>query len=240
MPPLVYSWILKDLADLSTPLCGGLFAIGLILFLLGGYGHRFWLVLGTTLAAGIIGLQYGRDFGMQPLVAGLFLGVSVGALALALIRIAVFVGVGAVTAYLVSRLAPGWNEQLACFLVGGLIGVVFFRVWIMVLSSLFGSVLMTYSALLFLQRFAGMDVASLAERNAPLFNWSICGLTLLGLVFQTLLLRRGGGEEKSSAEEKPKKEKPKKEKKREPELIEEESEPVRGWFSFPFFGRKAS
>jgi len=239
MPSVVVPDILRDLAELSVALCVGLFAIGFLLYILGGYGHRFWLVLGTTLAAGIVGLQYGQQFGMQPLVAGLFVGVSAGALALALMRIAIFVAVGTLVWYVASQVAPGWNEQLACFLVGGLAGVMLFRVWVMVLTSVIGTVLMTYATLLLVGRFGGADVAGLAERNGPLFTWAVVGVALLGLIFQTLLLRGfwSGGIEKEEKKEK----KVKKEKKEKPVVVDpdDKEEGGRGWFTLPFFGRKA-
>jgi hypothetical protein len=234
MPWVVVPWILQDLADLSWPLCAGLFALGLVLFLLGGYGHRFWLVLGTTLAAGILGLQYGEQFGMQPLVAGLFLGVSAGALALALMRIVIFLGVGALTWYVALKISPTMHEQLACFLGGGLLGVLLFRVWIMVLTSLLGTVLMTYSAMILVGRFGHVDVASFAERNWQLFNWGILGVALLGLVFQSLVLRgsgKGGEGEKKSK-------KKKKDKDKDRDEDEDEKEKGGGGWLAPLFGKK--
>src|SRR4029077_18341819 len=71
--------------------------IGLLLWLLGGWGHRFCIVLVTTLVAGVGGLYYGPQWGLQPLVAGLLLGVAAGALALALVRVLIFIGVGFLT-----------------------------------------------------------------------------------------------------------------------------------------------
>jgi hypothetical protein len=235
MPDVVRPWILTDLAELSWPLCASLFALGLFLFLLGGYGHRFWLVLGTTLAAGIVGLQYGPHFGMQPLVAGLLVGISAGALALALVRIGVFLGVGALAWFLATKLAPGLNEQLACFLAGGLAGVLLFRFWVMVLTSLFGTLLMTYAGLILLHQLAGSDVAGLAERNGPLFNWAILGVALLGIVFQSLVLRSGSGD---GGEKREKKSKDKKKHKHHDEDDHEDEEKSGGSWLAPLFGKK--
>ncbi len=242
MDSLVVPWILQELAELSITLCAGLFAVGLLLYLLGGYGHQFWLVLGTTLAAGILGLQYGPQFGMQRLVAGLFLGIAAGAIAQAVVRIAIFVGVGALVWYLAALIAPGWNEQLACFLVGGLLGVLLFRVWIMVLTSLLGTLLMTYAALLLIHRFSGADVAGLAERNGPLFNWAVGGVALLGLIFQTLILRgRWGGSSGGSSDKQEKKDrKPREEKKDRDGDRNSGDRGEGGWSLFHLLGKKAS
>jgi len=245
MPSVVAPWILSDLAELSWSLCAGLFLVGFVLFLLGGFGHRFWLVLGITLAAGIVGLQYGPQFGMQPLVGGLFLGISAGALALSLMRIAIFLAVGMLTYYIAVRLAPGWNEQVACFLAGGLVGVFFFRFWVMVTTSLVGTLLMTYSTLLMVARYGKVDVVSLTERNGPLFNWAVAGVALLGLIFQWLLLSIRSGESESGGKKDKKDRKDRKKKDREKEKDrdddhdEAEAEPEkRGWLTLPFFGKK--
>src|SRR5947209_7576181 len=68
---LIASDILEISRGLSPLFLGALFALGLFLWLFGGRTHRFWLVLLTTVLTGLYGLCHGRDFGMQPLVAGL-------------------------------------------------------------------------------------------------------------------------------------------------------------------------
>src|SRR5579884_1047995 len=68
--------ILEEARTLSPFLSGAGVAIGFLLWMLGGRTHRFWLALTVTLAAGLLGLALGRDYGMQPLVAGLLLAVS--------------------------------------------------------------------------------------------------------------------------------------------------------------------
>ena len=49
---------------------------------IGSYGHRFWIVMVLTLAAGVYGLYFGPAYGMQPMVAGFLLAVSTGTLGL--------------------------------------------------------------------------------------------------------------------------------------------------------------
>ena len=63
--------ILAIARDLSAAVSGAGLAVGLVLWLVGYRGHRFWLVLAVTLAGGFAGLSYGPDFGLQPLVGGL-------------------------------------------------------------------------------------------------------------------------------------------------------------------------
>src|SRR5437588_12030549 len=88
--------ILSEARGLSVAVSGTGLAVGLALWLLGGRGHRFWVVLVTTVAAGVIGLQSGAAYGVQPMVAGLLAAVAAGAMALALMRVVAFVAGGLV------------------------------------------------------------------------------------------------------------------------------------------------
>ena len=128
-------------------------ALGLLLWLFGGRGHRFWLVLGLTVAGGVLGLRFGAAYEVQPLVAGLLLAVTAGALALALSRVLLFVAGGAACVALAHAVAPSFDEPAVCFLVGGLLGVLLYKVWVSALSSLAGTLLIAYSILGLLSRF---------------------------------------------------------------------------------------
>src|SRR5438067_2506654 len=139
--------LLAECQPLSLATLGLGFVVGLLLWLLGGQGHRFCIVLVTTLAGGIAGLEMGPPWGLQPLVAGLLLAVTAGALALSLVRIAVFIGVGFATLALAKSVAPNWEEPVACFVAGGLAGVLLFRYCIMAAASAAGTLLMAYSGL---------------------------------------------------------------------------------------------
>jgi hypothetical protein len=161
---LVAPDILKECLDLSPGTTLLALAIGCALWLLGGWGHRFCTVLLTTLIAGVVGLRSAPLWGMQPLVAGLLLAVSAGALAMSLVRVGVFLGVGIGLLYLARLIVPTWDEPVAVFVAGGLLGVLLFRFWIMAAASLAGTLLMTYSILCLLSRYARMDVASWAVR----------------------------------------------------------------------------
>src|SRR5258708_4842821 len=99
---------LKEFRDFSLATNSLVLAIGLALWLLGGWSHRFCVVLITTLIAGVVGLQSGPVWGMEPLVAGLLLAVAAGALALSLVRVLVFLGVGLGTLILARTTAPNW------------------------------------------------------------------------------------------------------------------------------------
>jgi hypothetical protein len=164
--------------------------LGVLLWLLGGWGHRFWIVMLTTLLSGVVGLIYGPQFGMQPLVAGLLVAVAAGALALALMRIGVFLAVGFAALGTARLVAPSWDEPLACFLVGGLFGIVLFRFWIVVLTSASGTLLMAHAGLALIGRFRATDVVGWSQQQAPLINWIIGATIVLGVLLQFLVQRR--------------------------------------------------
>src|SRR5262249_60226507 len=100
--------ILEEARTLSPILSGAGLLIGFLLWSLGGRTHRFWLAMIVTLAAGLLGLAHGKQFGMQPLVAGVLLAVSAGGLALSLGRILLFSGGG-----------PGGGGALSLVPAGG-------------------------------------------------------------------------------------------------------------------------
>jgi hypothetical protein len=187
---LVSPDILADAKGLSVAVCVTGLALGLVLWLLGGRAHRFWLVLLTTLAAGVYGLSIGDVFGVQPLVAGLLMGVAAGALALSLVRLMAFVAGGVAACLLAERLTPGWDEPFVFFFVGGFLGLSLVRYWMMVLSSLAGTLLMAYSGLWLLDTLGRLDAVAWATDRLRLLDWGCGGVTLLGVLVQLILERR--------------------------------------------------
>jgi hypothetical protein len=182
--------ILEEARQLSPFLSGTGLLLGVLLWSLGGRTHRFWLAMSVTLTAGLLGLAIGKDYGMQPLVAGLLLAVSAGVLALSLVRILLFAAGGLAALGLMHHIAPSWNEPIAVFLVGGLVGVLLYRFWIMTFSSAIGALLMAYSALALLDRLHMVDSVAWTGRNTPLLNWGCGALIVLGIFVQFLLERR--------------------------------------------------
>jgi hypothetical protein len=182
--------ILEEARLLSPLLSSAGWVIGFLLWSLGGRTHRFWLAMSVTLTAGLLGLALGKDYGMQPLVAGLLLAVSAGALALSLVRILLFAAGGLAALGLIHSLAPSWDEPIAVFLVGGLIGVFLYRFWIVTFSSLIGAMVQVYSALALLDRLHMVDSVAWTRKNGPLLNWGCGSLIVLGILVQFLLERR--------------------------------------------------
>lgn len=182
-----------DILELTRelpPLYGGLTLLaGLFLWLWGARSHRFWLSLVLTLSSGLVGLQYGRDYDVQPLVAGVLLALATGALALALARLLLFLACGVAGLAVASFAAAGWNEAV-CFVAGGLTGVLLYWLWVTALSSLAGTLLMGYGLLTLLDRFGKLGSVAFAERNAPLLNWACAAFTVVGILAQFLLERR--------------------------------------------------
>jgi MFS family permease len=187
---LVAPDILDAAVGLSPALCVTGFLIGALLWFVGGLTHRFWVVLGSTLIAGIVGLFVGKRFDMQPLVAGLLLAVSIGALALALFRIVLFIASGSAVLWLAGAVAPSWDEPIACFLAGGLLGIAMYNMCVIALSSFGGTLLMSYSGLLLASAWGNADVVALAEKHGPLLDWGVGTVTVLGILVQFLIQRR--------------------------------------------------
>jgi hypothetical protein len=184
--------ILAEASQLSVAVIACAFVIGLLLWLFGWRGHRFWLVLAATIAGGIFGLYSGPAYGTHALVAGLLLAVAAGAMALSLIRLLAFIAGGIFAWFAVHALAPAWNSALVSFLIGGLTGLLLFRLWTMVLTSAAGTVLMTYSGLCLAKNFANLDIVDLAEKRVVLLNCLCAAITILGVVAQFVIDRRLG------------------------------------------------
>ncbi len=187
---LVAPNILAEARGLSPFIPGTALGVGLFLWLFGARGHRFWIALIITVGAGFVGLRYGPEYQMQPLVAGLLLAVAGGALALSLVRVLLFVAGGFTALAVVHSMAPAWDEPIASFLVGGLGGILLYRFWITTLTSLCGTLLIAYSSLCLLDRHKVVDAVAYSERNGPLLNWACGAAAIMGILVQFLLERR--------------------------------------------------
>jgi hypothetical protein len=198
---LVAPDILEAAVGLSPALAISGLLIGALLWVVGGLTHRFWVVLGSTLIAGVVGLFVGKRFDMQPLVAGLLLAVSVGALALALFRVMLFIAAGSAVTWLAGAVVPSWDEPIACFLAGGLLGIALYKVCVVALSSFGGTLLMSYSGLLMAESFGKVDVVTLADKNSVLLNWGVGTVTVVGVLMQLVIQRRTKKSQKGEDDE---------------------------------------
>jgi MFS family permease len=231
--------LLADARELSLPVLGGGLALGLVLWLLGWWGHRFWIVLSATLAGGVAALVSSPAYGVQPLVAGLLAAVASGVLALALVRVLAFVAGGLGACLLMHLVAPSWDQPLVSMLVGGLAGVYFFRLGTMVLTATVGTLLVGYCGLCLLDRLGTLNAVAWADANGVLLNWlSASGITL-GVLTQFLLERRRLRRKREREEAVKKKAEDEAAKKKADEAKKKAKPAPKGWWP-PWGQRKAS
>jgi len=205
--------ILEIAIGLSPGVCGSALFLGFLLWVFGWRAHRFWIVLSVTVGAGLVGLYSGQAHGVQPIVCGLLLALAAGFMALALVRIFAFTAGGLAAWLAIARLVPQFQEPLFCFLSGGLIGLLLFRLWTMVLTSSAATLLMVYSGLCLAAKFANLDAIGLVNRQGTLLSFVSGGIMLIGVAVQYLLERAGGKAKRG----KPTKRKPSSPKESEPE-----------------------
>ena len=176
--------ILADLCGLSLGLLIALIPIGLMLWLFGWWGHRFWIVLATTVLAGVFGLLEAPVWHAQPIVAAVLLAIAAGVLALALVRVITFSAGGLAGVYLVQLAFPTWHQHVICFLISGLLCLLLFRWFFMGLTSLLGASLLAYGTLALMHFHEMLDAVAWSEDNGIVLT-NLCGAaTLAGFAFQ--------------------------------------------------------
>ena len=137
---LILPDVLTAARGLSPGAAGFLLLVGLLLWAVGWRWHRFWIVAGISLAAGLLGLNAGRAAGgTQIMAAGILLAVAAGMMALELAKVFAFVA-GGCGAWLAAQwVFPQAQELWAVFLSGGLFGLLLYKLWTMLLTSLGGT-----------------------------------------------------------------------------------------------------
>lgn len=195
---LVVPDILAEACSLSTALVVFGLGLGLILWLFGWLTHRFWVVMMTTVLAGVYGLYEAPAFRAHPLLASLLFAVTAGVLALAVVRVLAFAAGGLAGLLALHALAPSWNQPFVGFLACGLVGLCLFRVWMMALTSLTGTLLIAYSGLSLVNRSGSVDVVAWTEQGEVLLNWMCALIAALGLVTQFLLDQRRSKKDRRS------------------------------------------
>jgi len=175
---------------LSLAACITGMVVGLTLWGFAARAQRFWLVLLTTVSAGLYGLSLAETYDVQPLVAGLLMAVAAGVLSVALARLFAFLAGGVAACLLLSALFPTWREPFVFFFAGGFLALSLMRVWLMALASLAGSLLMLYCTLWLLEHLGQIDAAAWAAQRHLLLDWACGGLAVVGFAIQFLLDRR--------------------------------------------------
>lgn len=187
---LILPEVLIEVRQLSIPVLITGLAVGLMLWLAGWWSHRFWVVLGATVIAGLFGLYEASNLHMQPLLAALLLAVAAGMLGLSLMRLLAFAAGGMTCLAVVHALVPSVHAPMVCFLSGGLVASLLFRLWMMVLTSFAGSVLLVYCGLGLAAPLVKINLIQWSEGNATILH-VCCGVaTLLGFVVQFLVDRK--------------------------------------------------
>jgi hypothetical protein len=181
--------LLAEARGLSPALSGVGVLLGGLIWACGWRWHRFWVVVAVTLVGGLVGLQTGRSSGGHILAMGVLLALSAGLLALELARVFAFLAAGSGVWMAASAIFPKGQELWVAFLIGGLLGVLLYRFWTMLLTSFVGVVLGWHSTLCLVERLISFDAVGFAEANAAVLNGAGLAVTALGLVTQSWIER---------------------------------------------------
>jgi len=211
--------ILAEARGVSGALAGTAWVFGIALWLFGWRWHRFWVVAGVTLGAGLIGLNAGKTSGGQVMAVGILLAVAAGMMALELAKVLAFVagGIGAWLA--VQWVLPQAQELWAVFLSGGLFGLLLYRLWTMLLTSLIGTLIGGHAALLLLEGLLRFDAVAWSNTHLVALNGVVVAVTVLGVVIQA----------KQAPDAPPKAEKAEEKSGKDEPAEEEEAKPPGGW-----------
>lgn len=186
---LVIPEILSEARGLSISLLVAGFTVGFLLWLLGWWSYRFWVALSLTLVAGVVGMYEAEFFRMEPLLAALLLAIAVGVLCLSIMRIISFALGGIACISLIGAVAPSVDAPSVCFLAGGIIATLIFRLWTMALTSFAGSLLMCHCAMSMLDRVVKTDFVKWSRDHWVLLNWVCVGVALAGCLIQYVAYR---------------------------------------------------
>lgn len=196
---LIDPTILTECIAVSPTVSSTAVGLGIFLWLTGWRWHRFWLALGLTVSAGMVGLVGGRG-GDQALAVALLLAVAAGVMAMELGRLLAFLAGGATLCLGVKAVLPTAQELLVVFLLGGLVGVLLYRIYFMLMTSFVGVLLCWHAGLGLIGKYLYPDIATWVTAKAVLLNGAVLGATLLGVMSQILVERRakaaGGGKGK--------------------------------------------
>ncbi|MCI0701620.1 MAG: hypothetical protein L0241_11110 [Planctomycetia bacterium] len=178
--------ILNEARGLTGAMTGTICVLGVALWFFGWRWHRFWVVAGITLSAGLIGLNAGRAGGTQVMAVGILLAVGAGLMALELAKVLAFLAGGCGAWLAVQWVFPQAQELWAVFLSGGLFGLLMYRLWTMLLTSLMGVLLASHAGLLLVEQFWSVDMVAWVSAHVPALNGVAVGLTVLGILLQAI------------------------------------------------------
>ena len=163
--------------------------LGGLLWLCGWRWHRFWVVITVTVAGGLYGLQSGRDSDSHLIAMGVLVALSAGMMALELARVLAFIGAGTAMWMLAGLLFPQGRELWVAFMLGGLIGILLYRFWTMLLTSFLGIEISWHAFLILADSQNWFDGENYADRYTKVFNGAVIAAAACGIVAQSWLER---------------------------------------------------
>ncbi len=186
---LIVPEILQEGRGLSHAVAGAAAVLGLLLWLFGWRGHRFWIVVGVTVAGGLYGLSAGQATGVNMVALGVMLALCAGLLALELARVFAFLAAGTAVWLTAGALFPQGREMWLVFLAGGLVGILFYRLWTMALTSFLGTLLAAHAILILTGETTTFDAATWAREHPVALNIGVGLVSAMGLALQGAQLR---------------------------------------------------
>lgn len=180
---LVAPDILAEVVTLSLVAQLIALAVGVAVWLTGEMHQRFWVGLGVTAGFGLYGLQAG-SVGGNPLIAGLFIALAAGYLAVELSRLFAFVSGGLTVVLVIHTFVPAFRELVLAYVAGGLLAVHLYRQWFLVLTSFVGSIIGLHALLGLAARFLKLNVVALAQQRPTWFDLGVVLLTVGGVIGQ--------------------------------------------------------
>jgi hypothetical protein len=191
---IVSSRIVAEASELPSLVLLLTAAVGPLLWVLGWRFHRGLFVAASTFVGGMYGLAHGSAFGLYPAVAAGLMSLSAGGLAMAAMRIGVFVVFGAVLELAVrTTIAAHVDEQaqawlrVSAFFIGGLSSLLCYRFLVIAFTSLLGAYLLLVGGMAFALRQGEFDSAEIASGRPILVSSIWVGLGLAGIAGQYVL-----------------------------------------------------
>lgn len=179
--------VLESARGLSNGASAFLALVGLLLWLTGWRWHRFWIVFGITLSAGLIGLNAGHSSGgRQVMVIGVLLAVSAGLLALELAKVLSFITGGMAAWVGAQTIFPQSQELWPIFLAGGLVGVLLYQLWTMLSTSFLGVLITWHFGIIMIENLAKSKFTAVefAKEHAQALNGGVIAVTIIGVFVQ--------------------------------------------------------
>lgn len=183
--------VLADVLELPSVALMVLMGLGASLALTGWRWHRFWLTISVSLICGLVGLRQAQAWGIQqPIVAAVLLATAAGCLALSLARVGLFLAYGLATWYAVKRLAPPYAIPAVCICLGGLFSVLFYRLCVVLLTSVVGSTILGYAGMAYAQQQNWYPMKTWLAEQTLAAHGSLATLCLVTLMLQLYFWRR--------------------------------------------------